>query len=302
MGLRNEIQLDMYSMGILLFQLAALEFPYDLPRYLSDFALLRDMHLRQVPKRLSSIRPDLPSKYSDIVAKLMEKRPQDRYAAWSDARAALDSINTDPPSSEARGPALRDLIAAIQSKHDDNARDAAARKEVTDKKRLEQLADHYSRDKLAEQFMGLIRDFNVESQSHKIDVTKRSDNQFLFRIPYGRNAELEFFGFPQIKIRDAIVRYGGAVTDDKGCGFNLLLFRNSEEDIYGTWKVCRIVPGAFSRNRLVSGCSSLGLGPDLMEDVRKALTMMHTLNGTLLDDIEGEFLRQLHEFTQPLGD
>lgn len=73
LGEKNAIQIDMYSMGIVLYELAALDFPYIRPSDPSDVHALRNMHLSQVPKPLRQIRPDLPPKYCDMVSRLLSK-------------------------------------------------------------------------------------------------------------------------------------------------------------------------------------------------------------------------------------
>lgn len=84
----NTIQIDMYSMGIVFFQMAALEYPYVLPSDTSDPTALRDMHLLQPPKDLRSLRGDLPIGVVQVITRLLEKRPPDRLSSWTEVRSA----------------------------------------------------------------------------------------------------------------------------------------------------------------------------------------------------------------------
>lgn len=54
-GDKNEIQLDMYALGIVLYEVAALKYPYTLPASL-DSTRLRDMHLFQPAPPLAGLR------------------------------------------------------------------------------------------------------------------------------------------------------------------------------------------------------------------------------------------------------
>ena len=56
----NDIQIDMYSMGITFFEMATLEYPYDVPPGTGSFEALERMHLFEVPKDVRALREDLP--------------------------------------------------------------------------------------------------------------------------------------------------------------------------------------------------------------------------------------------------
>lgn len=303
LGEKNAIQIDMYSMGIVLYELASLDFPYIRPSDPSDVHALRNMHLSQVPKPLRQIRPDLPPKFCDMVSRLLEKRPQDRYQTWGEVEVVLNSIGgeSEPPKSGRRA-AIANLVSTMQEKHEAATREELKRQNAAEQKKLERTVDQFSRDRLTERLMQVVKAFNLESQSVKIDVSSRSPDRQFLKIPYGRKVDIEYFEFDPIELRDrGSARYGGAITDADGCGFNLLLLRKSDDDIYGEWCVCRIRPGAFSGKALRPGCSSIAFGPDKMEEIEISLRAIHVWSVDLYEDVECEFLQLLQEFTQPKG-
>ena len=303
LGEKNAIQIDMYSMGIVLYELAALDFPYIRPSGPSDVYALRNMHLSQVPKSLRQIRPDLPPKFCDMVSKLLEKRPQDRYQTWSEVEDVLNSLGGESePSTSGRRAAITSLVSTMQEKHEAATREELKRQTAAEKKKLERTVDQFSRDRLTERLMQVVEDFNLESQSVKIEVSSRSPDRLFLRIPYGRNVDIEYFEFNPIKLRHrGSVRYGGATTDADGCGFNLLLVRKSADDIYGDWLVCRIRPSALSGKALVPGCSSIAFGANQMEEIEMSLRAIHVWVVDLYEDVETEFLKLLQEFAQEKG-
>lgn len=188
----------------------------------------------------------------------------------------------------------------MQEKHEAATREELKRQTAAEQKELERTVDQFSRDRLTERLMQVVKDFNLESQSVKIDVSLRSPDRLFLKIPYGRNVDIEYFEFDPIQLKHrGAVRYGGAITDADGCGFNLLLVRKCADDIYGEWWVCRIRPGAFSGKALVPGCSSIAFGADQMEEIEISLRAIHVWGVDLYEDVETEFLKLLQEFTQP---
>ena len=75
-GWRNEtntIQLDMYAVGVVAYLVASLQYPYSLPKDISDFDAIRRMHLFDHPKSLQSHRPGLPLPFCQWVAETTRK-------------------------------------------------------------------------------------------------------------------------------------------------------------------------------------------------------------------------------------
>ncbi len=85
---------DFYSLGCILFYLATKQMP---PRVLDRFAGISDW-----PK-LSSLRPDLPRGFSELIESLTEVNPEHRCVDFARLRAVVQSIK-NPSSAEARIP------------------------------------------------------------------------------------------------------------------------------------------------------------------------------------------------------
>jgi NIMA (never in mitosis gene a)-related kinase/serine/threonine-protein kinase len=112
-GQRNEIQVDMYSTGLVLYELATLSYPYSVPRDPGDLDAFRRMHLFEVPKSPKALRPELPQRFSEVITRLMSKRPGARYAAWAEVIAALEeSFQSELGTAEPTGVVQRLLEAA----------------------------------------------------------------------------------------------------------------------------------------------------------------------------------------------
>jgi hypothetical protein len=76
---------DLYSLGCVLYRCLAGTPPFVRE---SDFAVLQ-AHLADPPPELSSVRPELPSRLDEVLARALAKRPDDRYPTTTRLAEAL---------------------------------------------------------------------------------------------------------------------------------------------------------------------------------------------------------------------
>ncbi|MGH8908987.1 MAG: serine/threonine-protein kinase [Egibacteraceae bacterium] len=79
---------DVYSLGCVLYQCLTGQVPF--PR--DDTAAVLMAHVTAPPPSVRDLRPELPAQTSDIVAKALAKKPEDRYATCGDLAAALRRV------------------------------------------------------------------------------------------------------------------------------------------------------------------------------------------------------------------
>ena len=92
-----DVRTDVYSLGVVLFELLAGESPYDL-RGLSLSAASRVIQEVE-PFRVTTIRPDVPAELDWICARALEKEPQRRYAGAAELAADLRRFQSGLPVS-----------------------------------------------------------------------------------------------------------------------------------------------------------------------------------------------------------
>jgi eukaryotic-like serine/threonine-protein kinase len=82
---------DIYSLGILLYQLVTGQLPFDI-RSIGDAA---EKHIHASPKPPQEIRPELPPAVADISLKAMAKQPADRFQTGEEMARTLRGAEVD---------------------------------------------------------------------------------------------------------------------------------------------------------------------------------------------------------------
>jgi serine/threonine-protein kinase len=95
MGKPIDSRADLYSLGVILFEMLAGVRPWDDP----NKAVLLGKHVSATIPTIAEMAPDAdtPADVEAIVRKLMAKSPDERYAKTEDATAAIDAILARPP-------------------------------------------------------------------------------------------------------------------------------------------------------------------------------------------------------------
>jgi serine/threonine protein kinase len=108
---RSDIRADIYSVGCVLYHMLAGQPPFP------DQSLLRQIvrHATEVPKPLRAHNPAIPEGLEQIVAWMMAKLPDDRYATPSRAAQALDVflLACEPPT-DMELPPMREFLSWLE--------------------------------------------------------------------------------------------------------------------------------------------------------------------------------------------
>ena len=79
---------DVYSMGVVLYELIAGKVPFDG----TNAAAVADRHVHEVPTPIGEAAPDVPASLDAVVMKALEKAPEARFADGAALAAALHSV------------------------------------------------------------------------------------------------------------------------------------------------------------------------------------------------------------------
>lgn len=258
---KNTIQMDIYSMGIVFYELAALQYPYiPLPRTYEE---CKSTHLYSAITSLAKINPNLPPSLISLINRMLEKSTKRRFSTWNEIIELLDK-QTPPDTSVDKMVAM-----AVAAK---NAEDIARQeREATFKQQKKEKEDflklvysqfeqtiitpivefvekvnlqYAGRDKLTfstNQYVvpeqkNFTWTLNIPpNNSVTINVEAILKENFIREISIdrilGENHTLKENYIPQYKGRNILA--WGEIVNRIGYGFNILMLDSG--DIYGDW-------------------------------------------------------------------
>lgn len=266
----NTIQMDIYSMGIVFYELATLSYPYTLPAQMDGFHL-RDMHLYDPPINPATRNRELPPSIVTMIIKMLEKPTQKRYKNWDEI---ISVLKADPlPKDD-----VSDIVNRALSLR--NEKDLQRMQQQTAQKKAEEERDNHIRSSYAQYRNTIVlplkefaERFNSQySQDRKITIQESEachasrftttvrlpsgnditiHGEILFKEDFSRLEKSLFDEYPrtvnyipQCQRRDIILWC--QVNDKDDLGFNLLLLKNNDS-IYGDWYVLESSSNALAR-------------------------------------------------------
>lgn len=103
-GLKVDGRSDLYSLGVLLFQLLTGR----LPHQSDSMAKLMNLIATQAPPDIRHFRPELPEALALVLALALEKRPELRYANGEQMAQDLEAVQAQLPAQESAAPTSAD--------------------------------------------------------------------------------------------------------------------------------------------------------------------------------------------------
>ena len=270
---KNTIQMDIYSMGIVFYELALLDYPYDITS--NDVDAYRSAHMFSRIKRTNDLKNVLGADVASIILAMLEKPVQKRLKSWEEIEEKLGN-----PSLEANS-ALGNIISlAIGKKIETDTRIQQQIEEENRKKKekedfcnlvrnqfesvivdfFEQFADEYNihlagNDKCRLQSAGRGYE-HMEQFSYELTIPSVTNIEIKCKVilpnSFTRTVDVDrVYGFsymqgslygkrevvytPQYKNKN--IMGWVEIKNTKGLGFNLWLVQT--DDMYGDWYILR---------------------------------------------------------------
>jgi serine/threonine protein kinase len=260
---KNTIQMDMYSMGLVFYEIATLNYAY--AKMPASYEEAKDMHMYTTIRRPSLVNGDLNPTIDSIICRMTEKRALKRFTNWDELIEAMEK-------QENRENSFLDKIAdrAVASKNTDYIKRTEAENEERRKKKQQENFIKSVRKQFETEILQLIEQYvDKVNQSYagqdKMRIKYTSDSRFqstaincIIESGNGKRVDLDF----KIVLENSFQRdvYGndlwsnqrtvrterytpcyckktimlmGEIYNTRNLGYNLLLLKS--DDIFGDW-------------------------------------------------------------------
>ena len=266
---KNTIQLDVYSMGIVFYELATLHYPY-VPFPNSDEEC-RNAHLLKPVKRADQFNPKLPPNLISIINRMLAKKPSERFTDWNEILQLLDQQHMEPVSD------IDKIVQfAIAHKNAEDAsrqnQESAALQKKKEKSDFCNLVFSQTENEIMTVFTELAEKYNAQyggREKMSILPQRHSEERFSWTIqfyqkkaitidmeailkencqrelspnPFADEYDGAFTGYRRPRTENYIPQYRkknilawGKIVNEMDLGFNVLLVEG--DGIYGDWLI-----------------------------------------------------------------
>lgn len=250
---KNTILMDIYSMGIVFYELASLNYPYEITN--NNYS---EAHLYKNIQPISKWNISIPVGISLMITRMLEKTKSKRFQSWDEIIDYLENIKQDDTS--INNMAEKAVNAQINYIMAQQKRDAT--KEIIESKKyeIEKIVNLQYENEIMEPLNSYINNFNLGYYKMSFDKCEFGDGGFggIINLPNGKDILIQIdspidseIGRPEgekagIKIywQNVIlptfmsreVYAWGSISLDSPMhmGFNILLLKDND-DSYGEW-------------------------------------------------------------------
>lgn len=255
-GEENRISMDIYSMGVTFFEVATLRNPYNPAMTGNRLNAWKDAHLFDPPLDPVNFNPQIDLALQQLILKMLDKRPNNRYSSWDDV---IQRLQTGPIGTTASGkpqqPDVQHLMEqALQSKR--RVDEARLQEEEAAARRMEfnrLVMFHF--DEIRQAATDYAEAFNQQSDDIKLKlhrVSKHNGPGFIVLsegLPGSRQVEVALVGvFGEHNLKEQSILAWGYVKAPSGKGFNIVLVPDEANDPYGKWLTLHVSHG-WGRNQ-----------------------------------------------------
>jgi serine/threonine protein kinase len=243
----NSPAMDMYSMGIVFYELATLGYPYKVNITTGDLIEnFRVAHFTQVPIFPQVLNPSLDIGVAQMIVKMMDKHPAARYSSWNEIISRIRSSTKEDPVSAHILPLVQ---KALENREKIEQERLKREEDLRHQQEADQIID-YCFQEIVQAVESIVVEFNKTSEFAKLEIQhlhpfslaiyKKGDMShrvIIVILPiYGRHL-----------LDGHKIKAWGHVKAPSGHGFNMLLVETNSDDIYGEWKTFHVSHSALAR-------------------------------------------------------
>jgi serine/threonine protein kinase len=253
---KNTIKMDIYSMGVVFFELATLQHPLKINNT-NESINWQDVHLFQAPQKPEKINTNITPVFSQVILKMLEKDTSKRFNNWGEIRDELRKESLPKTNNTVLIDTMLKRRLDIDSKI--QAEQLEKQKRETEIEEFKKIVNYQFVKDIIEPLGNLIKEFNVHYLNGKIQLQLEGKNKCRIRLVSGRLLILEINELidEDFYRRVVIDDYGrqsstmrlerplfnkkkimawGCLRNQYGKGFNILLIEK-EGEVYGEWVI-----------------------------------------------------------------
>lgn len=265
----NTTQMDIYSMGLVFYELATLKFPYNVKNE-SDIKEWQEAHLFSNPPIPNTINNKLSPLLSNVILKMISKSVNDRFKNWQEIEQQL--LKDNEPSNSS---VLINNLLNIQLAKDSSQQAAILKQQKVEQEKMEffKLISYQFNMSIYSPLKKIIDEFNNKYQNGKIRMSEvpkfpQKEIDISVKMLSGRNLYISLRSiidedfYRVININDfgetiqrkqlcrpnlrgkKVLAWGYMCNSDRR-GFNIVLIEK-DNDIYGEWLVLKNSNSGFS--------------------------------------------------------
>ncbi len=243
----NAPAMDVYSMGIVFYEVATLEYPYPAKQKGDIIESFKNVHLFEPPTDPRSHNPGLGIALAQTILKMLSKRPDQRYSSWGQVIQRLQSPRSSSQSTRNVG----SLVERALERHK-QAEDARLRaQEEANKRREYEESVVYCFKEIVAATREIVDAFNDASEFVKLSLYENASLSFLVYVE-GRDSPIKAevtTVYGEHELEGQPIKAWGYIKAPSGRGFNLLLVAADPDDLYGQWKALFASHNALSGRR-----------------------------------------------------
>lgn len=185
----NTPAMDMYSMGLVFYEIATLQYPYQVNATGDLIDAWRKAHLTQLPTDPRTYNSTLDLELAQVIMKMISKRAGDRYASWDEV---IERIEGASEMSHTKRDIQSLVERAVESWRETEKARLKAEERAREQKEYEDIIE-YCFSEILNAARETMEAFNRTSEYVKLRVTRRS--RFSFSI------ELEGCARPGVEVQ-----------------------------------------------------------------------------------------------------
>lgn len=271
---KNTLQMDIYSMGIVFYELATLQYPYIIQT--GDYM---DAHLYGAVENPLKYNPQISVSIVSLLNKMLQKPRSKRFSSWKEIIELLEAGDNRGKQNDE----IAKLVQiAIQKQNESDM--AFQNKEAEEEKKKKEREDHVKKimSYFDREIISGLKEFadvyNAQYASGKMEINTKDfkltweENTISIKMPKFQTfkATIEVLDPEKFEIMIGYEQYGqlripiskkstyptcrgrkvlawGKIEDNSNYGYNILLLENKDDE-YGDWFILYNVNSALNKN------------------------------------------------------